>query len=48
MTRALSACMFTAWTRIQPDSLEIFASNRTFNLWLTRQPGGPNGRFERG
>jgi hypothetical protein len=45
MSRAPSACRFTPRARIEPDSLEILASNRTFILWLTRRSGCPNGRF---
>ena len=45
MTRAPSACMFTPRARIHPDSSEILAANRTFNRWLTRRSGCPNGRF---
>jgi hypothetical protein len=37
--------MFTPRTRIEPDSLEILASNRTFNLWWTRRSGRPHGQF---
>lgn len=45
MTRAPSACMFTPFTRTEPESLEILASKRTFSLWLTRRSGCRNGRF---
>jgi hypothetical protein len=37
--------MFTPRTRIEPDSLEILAWNRTFTLWWTRRSGCPNCQF---